>query len=433
MDVRHWTITVFAATVSLAAPHCRAAAQASVIDRLTKAAQDAANAGKKAVAQEVNRQVNSAVEAAAEQDVADGSFIAVLSPWSSSDGTKRVELARYSGAAFVVTGATGRQIVVCDTKGVLPWQVTFNVQNSPGAGGATGAATGGTALAGRGGGTALTGRGGGAAPSGRGGTGATGAPSTGSRGGAPPANGGGGTSARGGGGTSARGGGSPAGRGGAADTSSSRGGGAAPAKTESAPSANQRDYRFPSNQVTVTLPTVGARSGNPSQGSLRVGDISETVLAGAAKIRFAQATLPGQAGPQVVDFGVAFKARVLPSGEAPVGCLAPTAGRGTLAGPSPAGRGSATAGRGGTANPATNPSPAAVPNPGPTFAAGDILTPKIDNVKMLAEAKDSAKVATTVKKGDELVYLGDEQNGFEHVQSATGEGWVKKVLVMKHP
>ena len=424
MDVRHWTITVFTAAVSLAAPHCRAAAQASVIDRLTKAAQDAANAGKKAVAQEVNRQVNSAVEAAAEQDVAEGSFTAVLSPWSSSDGTKRVELARYSGAAFVVTGATGRQIVVCDTKGVLPWQVTFNVQNSPGARGATGAATGGTAL---------TGRGGGAAPSGRGGTGATGASSTGSRGGAPPANGGGGTSARGGGGTSARGGGSSAGRGGAADTSSSRGGGAAPAKTEPAPSANQRDYRFPSNQVTVTLPAVGARSGNPSQGSLRVGNISETVLAGAAKIRFAQATLPGQAGPQVVDFGVAFKARVLPSGEAPVGCLAPTAGRGTLAGPSSAGRGSATADRGGTANPATNASPAAVPNPGPTFAAGDILTPKIDNVKMLAEAKDSAKVATTVKKGDELVYLGDEQNGFEHVQSATGEGWVKKVLVMKHP
>lgn len=69
---------------------------------------------------------------------------------------------------------------------------------------------------------------------------------------------------------------------------------------------------------------------------------------------------------------------------------------------------------------------------GATFAEGTVLAAKIDNVKIYAAAKDDAKVVGTVKKTDELVFLGEETDGFLHVQGSTIEGWVKKTLVAKH-
>ncbi len=68
---------------------------------------------------------------------------------------------------------------------------------------------------------------------------------------------------------------------------------------------------------------------------------------------------------------------------------------------------------------------------GAVFAEGTVLSPKIDNIKLFAEAKDLAKTVTTLKKSDELVFLGEEVEGFLKVQGATGEGWVKKTLVGK--
>jgi hypothetical protein len=68
---------------------------------------------------------------------------------------------------------------------------------------------------------------------------------------------------------------------------------------------------------------------------------------------------------------------------------------------------------------------------GATFAEGDVLTPKIDNIKMLAASKDDAKVVGTLKKGTELVFLGKEEEGYLKVQGSDGEGWVKKTLVSK--
>jgi hypothetical protein len=68
---------------------------------------------------------------------------------------------------------------------------------------------------------------------------------------------------------------------------------------------------------------------------------------------------------------------------------------------------------------------------GATYAEGDVLTPKIDNVKLLAEPGDAARAAATLKKGDELVFLGDEKEGFLRVQGSAAEGWVKKTLVSK--
>jgi hypothetical protein len=67
----------------------------------------------------------------------------------------------------------------------------------------------------------------------------------------------------------------------------------------------------------------------------------------------------------------------------------------------------------------------------PAFAEGDVLVPKIDNVKLLVAANDSAKVSVTLKTTDEVVFLGDEQNGYLHVQGSNGEGWARKALLKK--
>jgi hypothetical protein len=65
------------------------------------------------------------------------------------------------------------------------------------------------------------------------------------------------------------------------------------------------------------------------------------------------------------------------------------------------------------------------------FNEGDVLIPKIANVKLLADASDTAKVVATLARGEELVITGGEKNGFIQVQGATGTGWVKLVLVQK--
>ena len=68
---------------------------------------------------------------------------------------------------------------------------------------------------------------------------------------------------------------------------------------------------------------------------------------------------------------------------------------------------------------------------GAVFAEGDVLAPKIANVKVLAEPKDGAKEVMTLGRADELVVVGAEQNGFVNVQGASGSGWIKTVLVSK--
>jgi hypothetical protein len=59
---------------------------------------------------------------------------------------------------------------------------------------------------------------------------------------------------------------------------------------------------------------------------------------------------------------------------------------------------------------------------------GDVLFPKINNVKLLAEPIDSAKVIGVLQKNDELVYMGEESGGFMKVESAHGGGWIKRAL-----
>jgi len=66
-----------------------------------------------------------------------------------------------------------------------------------------------------------------------------------------------------------------------------------------------------------------------------------------------------------------------------------------------------------------------------TFKEGDVLGPKIANVKLMAEPSDTAKVVATLGRGDELVVVGGEKDGYVQVQGSNASGWIKVVLVSK--
>jgi curli biogenesis system outer membrane secretion channel CsgG len=68
---------------------------------------------------------------------------------------------------------------------------------------------------------------------------------------------------------------------------------------------------------------------------------------------------------------------------------------------------------------------------GGAFNQGDVLSPKIAGVKLLASPSDSAKLVATLARADEMVVIGDEKDGFIYVQGSTAAGWVKLVLVSK--
>ena len=62
---------------------------------------------------------------------------------------------------------------------------------------------------------------------------------------------------------------------------------------------------------------------------------------------------------------------------------------------------------------------------------GDTIVPKLGNLKVFASPAETAKVTTTLSKGDEMIYMGEETNGFLKIEAGAGAGWVKKVLVSK--
>jgi hypothetical protein len=409
MSIRRWVLSASVLSAMVAWMPQPAAAQ-GILARVKKLGGSTAAAGKKVVIDEANGEINSAVQDAAAEHVADGSFTAVLSPWAAGGVAKRVEVARFTGNAFVVTTPSGRQIMLCDDKSAQSWLASFAIQKKAPVNVAGGAAPGATAP------TA-------GAPKNGGGAGAGGASKTHAAGSAPS-----GGDATGGAHGRAHAGGNSAHAGGAGSAAgdSSRSKSDSAGKSEPDPLSATRDvFSFPSNQVTVTLPATGAQSGKPSRGSLTVADVSQTILGGAGKIRFSQATIPGEKGPQVVDMGVTFKARVMAPGDAPVGCGTGTGSvKAAAGGRSPGG-----------ANPQTAPAIAlpagTAPMQGAGFSEGDVLLTKIGNVKLFAASNDSAKVTATVNVGDALVYLGQEENGYVHVQGAAGEGWVRKALLSK--
>jgi len=63
--------------------------------------------------------------------------------------------------------------------------------------------------------------------------------------------------------------------------------------------------------------------------------------------------------------------------------------------------------------------------------AGDVMMAKIAGVKVLKAPSDGAGELMSLTKTDEVLYLGEEKNGFAKVTSPKGDGWVKVVLLRK--
>jgi hypothetical protein len=68
---------------------------------------------------------------------------------------------------------------------------------------------------------------------------------------------------------------------------------------------------------------------------------------------------------------------------------------------------------------------------GAVFNEGDVLRPKIGNVKVFVMPADGSAEVGTLVKGDEMIFLGKEQDGFLSVETSKGGGWVKKVLITR--
>ena len=68
---------------------------------------------------------------------------------------------------------------------------------------------------------------------------------------------------------------------------------------------------------------------------------------------------------------------------------------------------------------------------GAVFNEGDVVVPKIANVKLLAEASDAAKTVATLARNDELIVTGAAKDGFLPVQGSNGAGWIKTIFVQK--
>jgi hypothetical protein len=68
---------------------------------------------------------------------------------------------------------------------------------------------------------------------------------------------------------------------------------------------------------------------------------------------------------------------------------------------------------------------------GGAFNEGDVLSPKIAGVKLMAAPADDAKAVATLTRGDEMVVIGGEKDGYINVQGSSASGWVKLVLVTK--
>ena len=66
---------------------------------------------------------------------------------------------------------------------------------------------------------------------------------------------------------------------------------------------------------------------------------------------------------------------------------------------------------------------------GEVFNEGDIMRPKINNVKLHQQPDAASGVVATLGKAEEMIYMGTEQNGFLSVETSNGGGWVKKVFV----
>src|SRR5499426_3143871 len=68
---------------------------------------------------------------------------------------------------------------------------------------------------------------------------------------------------------------------------------------------------------------------------------------------------------------------------------------------------------------------------GSVFNEGDVLHPKIGNIKIMSKPSDSGQVVSILSKGEEMIFLGKEEDGFLQIESGKGSGWVKKILIAR--
>lgn len=68
---------------------------------------------------------------------------------------------------------------------------------------------------------------------------------------------------------------------------------------------------------------------------------------------------------------------------------------------------------------------------GAVFNEGDTIVPKLGNLKVYASASDTSKTVATLSKGEEMIFMGEEKDGYLKIESGNGGGWVKKVLVTR--
>ena len=62
------------------------------------------------------------------------------------------------------------------------------------------------------------------------------------------------------------------------------------------------------------------------------------------------------------------------------------------------------------------------------FKAGQVLRPKIAGIQLFANPSKGDSIAK-FNRNSEMIFVGEEQNGFLKVQAPEGEGWVKKMFV----
>jgi hypothetical protein len=65
----------------------------------------------------------------------------------------------------------------------------------------------------------------------------------------------------------------------------------------------------------------------------------------------------------------------------------------------------------------------------PKLEVGSIFKPKIAGIQLYSQSKKSSKIVARIGKDSEMVFTGEDENGFIKVQSVEGEGWVEKIMV----
>ncbi|WP_413189942.1 hypothetical protein [Psychrobacter sp. AT9] len=63
------------------------------------------------------------------------------------------------------------------------------------------------------------------------------------------------------------------------------------------------------------------------------------------------------------------------------------------------------------------------------LVSGSILSGKLQSTRLHSQANKASNPIAILSQQEIMIYMGTEQNGYYHVQSNKGEGWVSKPLV----